>query len=457
MSECFLRGVGSDRRTGFARKLEGYGRRMWGTSMQNPQKFGLRPDVLSVITAVFEVPDFPGGPGLALVLREDCDVGQWLGEYTDDLAAKRVVLVAGPGSREPCVQVGRKLARAVADVRVIRAPDNGVVERWVRGELESLYELLRSTPPDSTQTLMVARPVASNPVDPPAQECDRQLPLTDRAGMTSVQKPETSTTASVQRGAGQQRQPAARCRPVQQDGEPPLIDLARSTDVQARGSRNARTGRLKQQAAGRQSVAQRRPAGSRSFDQRGSRVVTSTEVSSFVRDNIPGAHLRGGEWRAPCPLHGGRRDSFAVHAETGAWFCHSECGRGGSLLELVRELTGRDPASANEQRGILVAEYDYTDEHGALLFQVVRFDPKDFRQRQPDGAGWKWNVRGVRLVPYRLPQILQSARVIIVEGEKRRQRRATGIHGDVQPNGGGQVARGILTALRGQACCYLSR
>jgi putative DNA primase/helicase len=32
-----------------------------------------------------------------------------------------------------------------------------------------------------------------------------------------------------------------------------------------------------------------------------------------------------------------------------------------------------------------VAAYDYHDENGKLLYQVVRFEPKDFRQRRPNG------------------------------------------------------------------------
>jgi len=36
----------------------------------------------------------------------------------------------------------------------------------------------------------------------------------------------------------------------------------------------------------------------------------------------------------------------------------------------------------------IVATYDYRDEAGELVFQVVRYEPKDFRQRKPkDGGG----------------------------------------------------------------------
>ncbi len=69
----------------------------------------------------------------------------------------------------------------------------------------------------------------------------------------------------------------------------------------------------------------------------------------------------------------------------------------------------------------IVATYDYRDERGELLFQVVRYDPKDFRQRRPKpGGGWVWSVKGVRVVPYRLPELLArpDEPVFVVEGEK---------------------------------------
>jgi hypothetical protein len=54
---------------------------------------------------------------------------------------------------------------------------------------------------------------------------------------------------------------------------------------------------------------------------------------------------------------------------------------------------------------------------------VVRFWPKDFRQRRPDGkGGWEWNLKGVTRVLFNLPAVLQTARkggrIHIVEGEK---------------------------------------
>jgi hypothetical protein len=59
-----------------------------------------------------------------------------------------------------------------------------------------------------------------------------------------------------------------------------------------------------------------------------------------------------------------------------------------------------------------------------LLYQCVRFTPKDFRRRRPDGnGGWEWNLKGVRRVVYRLPEVRaaidRGADVIYVpEGER---------------------------------------
>jgi 5S rRNA maturation endonuclease (ribonuclease M5)/KaiC/GvpD/RAD55 family RecA-like ATPase len=89
----------------------------------------------------------------------------------------------------------------------------------------------------------------------------------------------------------------------------------------------------------------------------------------------------------------------AVHSTETTWRCRI----GGSLVEIE-------------------CAYDYRDERGQLLFQALRLDPKDFRQRRPDGiGGWIWNLQDVRRVPYRLPELIAAnplAPVYIVEGEK---------------------------------------
>jgi hypothetical protein len=69
--------------------------------------------------------------------------------------------------------------------------------------------------------------------------------------------------------------------------------------------------------------------------------------------------------------------------------------------------------------GEITAIYDYTDENQELLFQIVRFRPKAFRTRRPDGqGGWILGLEGVHRVLYRLPRVIAADTVLIVEGEK---------------------------------------
>lgn len=83
--------------------------------------------------------------------------------------------------------------------------------------------------------------------------------------------------------------------------------------------------------------------------------------------------------------------------------------------------TTHGPEDPVEWNNIEIA-YDYRDERGKLLYQVVRKIPKDFRQRKPDGGGgWVWSIGDVRRIIYRLPQLLKAPLdqpVYIVEGEK---------------------------------------
>ncbi len=155
---------------------------------------------------------------------------------------------------------------------------------------------------------------------------------------------------------------------------------------------------------------------------------------------------RGKERRGPCPLHGGDGPNFAVNTDTGEWCCHSQCGGGGDVITFTRRHLGLSfhdalrrladeaglihhelptPPRRETMRlpGPIIDTYDYLDEDNTLLFQVTRHDPKDFRQRRPDGAGgWVRGIEGVRRVLYRLPEVIAAIQngstVYLVEGEK---------------------------------------
>ena len=127
-------------------------------------------------------------------------------------------------------------------------------------------------------------------------------------------------------------------------------------------------------------------------------------------------------WQACCPAHEDKKASLSISVTEGKILLHDHGGCepeiildkiGLKLKDLFLEPKTRPPKPE------IVATYDYTDETEKLLFQTVRFSPKDFRQRHPDAKGsWVWNLKDVRLVPYRLPQLLKEPSVFIVEGEK---------------------------------------
>src|SRR5262249_4000379 len=85
-----------------------------------------------------------------------------------------------------------------------------------------------------------------------------------------------------------------------------------------------------------------------------------------------------------------------------------------ALMAAVQSKNGNKPKC----RRILTS--DYVDENAHLLYQVLKYDPKGFRQRRPDGnGGWIWNLDGVRRVPYRWPELLKypDATIFVCEGE----------------------------------------
>jgi hypothetical protein len=78
-------------------------------------------------------------------------------------------------------------------------------------------------------------------------------------------------------------------------------------------------------------------------------------------------------------------------------------------------------SGSTKPKGVLVDTYDYTNENAELLFQVLRYVPKDFKQRRPNGnGGYIANLNGVRRVLYRWPELLAhpDATVFVCEGEK---------------------------------------
>src|SRR5436305_2032636 len=104
--------------------------------------------------------------------------------------------------------------------------------------------------------------------------------------------------------------------------------------------------------------------------------VALSTIRTYYRDGrLPVVKIRGSR------LHESGKASFPVALGTGLWSCPA-----GAIPDNAHQFAERlgvnPPATtATTLADRIVATYPYTDERGELLFQVVRFPPKDFRQR----------------------------------------------------------------------------
>lgn len=158
--------------------------------------------------------------------------------------------------------------------------------------------------------------------------------------------------------------------------------------------------------------------------------VSNIERAVWSRDGV--AIKGGSEVRFLCPAHPDQKPSARYSLEQKVWRCDA-CGAGAGVIDLADKLGVERPRTESRASGVpalgrvdasrVVASYDYTDEEGKLLFQAVRFEPKTFSQRAPDGkGGWTPSLNGTRRVLFNLPYVLSTAkagwRVYVVEGEK---------------------------------------
>lgn len=149
-------------------------------------------------------------------------------------------------------------------------------------------------------------------------------------------------------------------------------------------------------------------------------------VVNRLTDAGCGPKKNGKGWAARCPAHDDRDPSLSVDEgddNQALICCHAGCD-----IDLILQKLNLTRADLFERRNgtsdhTIVATYRYVDENQHLLFEVVRYQPKDFRQRRPDGnGGWIWKLGDTRRVLYRLPRVVDAIAVgdpiFVVEGEK---------------------------------------
>lgn len=147
------------------------------------------------------------------------------------------------------------------------------------------------------------------------------------------------------------------------------------------------------------------------------------------------------KWKCCCPIHKDTKPSLEIDEEKGLWHCFG-CDAGGTVLDVVMRLDGVSFKDAflklggdgarteepihqptirrqeNQGSGKIQSVYCYQDANGKEVFQVVRYEGKDFRQRHGQEGAWVWNLDGVERVLYHLPAVVRAGEVWITEGEK---------------------------------------
>jgi hypothetical protein len=160
-------------------------------------------------------------------------------------------------------------------------------------------------------------------------------------------------------------------------------------------------------------------------------VSETTEFIARIEQHTgrPGKR-RGAKTRLLCPGHDDHTASLDVEeGYTGkpvvtCWSHHC-------TYEDICRAIGWNPSGHSDATGEwtpygpAIATYPYHDETGKLLYEVCRTTDKQFPIRRPDAtskSGWRFNLDGVRRVPYRLREVIAGVAakraIFVTEGEK---------------------------------------
>lgn len=147
--------------------------------------------------------------------------------------------------------------------------------------------------------------------------------------------------------------------------------------------------------------------------------------------SIFNANKNGNGYMANCPAHDDSTPSLSISTGNNGGIvmkCHAGCPTAKVLaaknLKLA-DLMPDKPIIINPVIPKILEVYDYTDADGKLIFQVVRYTPKAFKQRRPNPknpAEWLWNLSDVVRPLYRLPDLIKAKAedkiIFLTEGEK---------------------------------------
>jgi len=167
----------------------------------------------------------------------------------------------------------------------------------------------------------------------------------------------------------------------------------------------------------------------------------------YLSGDAKWAHCTREEFAGGLPMH--EASSTYAHLLLG----ECRCGKQHDAQPVTYKPSGKASST-------IAATYGYCDESGSLLFQAVRYEPKGFSLRRPNGkGGWVGNMEDVNPVLYRLPELMAadpSKPVFICEGEKDVDRLiAVGLVATTNAMGAGKWRDGYSECLKGRSVVVL--
>ena len=127
--------------------------------------------------------------------------------------------------------------------------------------------------------------------------------------------------------------------------------------------------------------------------------------------------LSNGSYKAKCPSHPDTNPSLSITEKADGQVlinCHAGCNSAKVVADLGLTWPDLSPDQPEPKasKAKIVATYNYSRADRTFISQVVRFEPKDFRQRRPDGnGGWIWNLKDLsaedRELLFMLPELAE--------------------------------------------------
>jgi KaiC/GvpD/RAD55 family RecA-like ATPase len=180
--------------------------------------------------------------------------------------------------------------------------------------------------------------------------------------------------------------------------------------------------------------------------------------------------LHGAEALTRCPFHDDKSPSLTINVEKGVWNCQAGCGAGNAYkffekkhgvdfkaaLVCLAEMAGVED-KPKDIKPKEVKAYAYKDATGAVVYEKVRYEPKTFKIRRPDGkGGFIWSLGDTKQILYNLLEVRRATFVVICEGEKDADNvRALGFTATTNVGGAGKWLPEFTETLKGKHIAIL--